>query len=501
MSSNSQLSSLNSDIDEKKSLGQFFTSDRITEYIVKQVGLNENTTIADLSCGDGAFLTTCYDYLEKKGISTSQILSNIYGVEISEKQLKIAKQNLAKNFKSNYKILDKNLIQADTIESTSQKLLENFPTIQKENGFDIIVGNPPYLPTTLSPENKKDPIFSKLVYGQVNTTTLMIGRAYSLLKDGGKLGLLLPKSILRVNSYKKLRRFLVSKFSIEEIIDVGAEFADVRGEQFILLAKKDSKKQNNIKIGYFWKNKPLTTHKISFKKITKFDNFLLLENDNLYKLVDKITSDHQNLEQCSNGQIYRGINIGGNSKFVSYKPVKSYFRGLRGDSIKQFAYDYFIFIKNQDYPKLDVVKQKKIVLQNIFSSESGIIANYDDKGLVTLDTVTNIVIENEDPYYVLGILNSSLIRFFMVFAIYNQSRLTMHTDRTYIGTIPIPKISKSLKKSIITEVKNEMKDQSKSKLNDLIFEAFDLTDFEKKEIINQLKKFEEMGKVNGKKDE
>lgn len=484
--------------DDKKLFAQFFTSNRITEYIIKEMNLDETKTIADLSCGDGAFLNTCLNYFIKNEISLEKIISNIYGIEIHEKQLSLAKENIAKIVKKNKKIIDTNIILDDTIQSTPEKLLEKFPKIKKQKGFDIIVGNPPYLSITSSKTMKSDPILSQIIFGQVNTATLMIGRAYSLLKEGGRLGLLLPKSILRVNSYKKLRDFLVSEFYIEEMIDVGVEFDDVRGEQFILIATKKHQSPKNIKIGYFWKNKPFETHIISFNEITKFDNFLLLENKKLYKLVDKIVSDHPNLDECSNGKIYRGIGIGANSKYVSTSPSDNFYKGLRGDSIKKFSYDYFIYIQKRDYSKLDMVKNKKIVLQNIFSSESGIIANYDDKGLVTLDTVTNILIEKENPYYVLGILNSLLMRFFMVFAIYDKSRLTMHADRKYLSRIPIPKTSEKLKKAIIDEVKNNIKNNKKNnnmkKLNDLIFQVFKLIDSEKNQVINQLEKFDQMGK-------
>ncbi len=483
------------DINDKKLFAQFFTSNRITEYIIKQMNLDETKTIADLSCGDGAFLNTCLNYFIKNKISPEKIISNIYGIEIHEIQLSLAKENIAKIVKKNKKIIDTNIILDDTIQSTPEKLLEKFPKIKKQKGFDIIVGNPPYLSITSSKTMKSDPILSQIIFGQVNTATLMIGRSYSLLKEGGKLGLLLPKSILRVTSYKKLRDFLVSEFYIEEMIDVGIEFDDVRGEQFILIATKKPQSPKNIKIGYFWKNKPFETHMIPFNEITKFDNFLLLENKKLYKLVDKIVSDHPNLDKCSNGKIYRGIGIGANSKYVSTSRRDNFYKGLRGDSIKKFSYDYLIYIQKRDYPKLDMVRTKKIVLQNIFSAESGIIANYDDEGLVTLDTVTNILMEKENPYYVLGILNSLLMRFFMVFAIYDKSRLTMHTDRKYLSRIPIPKTSEKLKKAIINEVKNNSKkSSSSSKLNDLVFKIFELTDSEKSEVINQLEKFDQMGK-------
>jgi len=482
--------------DEEKKLGQFFTSNRITEYIVSRTNFDEKKTIIDISCGDGAFLISCCNHLQQKNNKKTQNISNIYGIDIDKKQLTIAKKNIRKicpNF-----VLKKNLIVDDVIQSISQNILKKFPRVQIQKGFDIIVGNPPYVTIKSTKLIKSDPDFSPLVYGQINIATLFIGRAYSLLKDGGKLGLLLPKSILRVDSYKKLRDFLISKFLIEEIIDVGIEFDDVRGEQFILIATKKQKNSKTIKIGHFLKGKNPEIQTVSFSNITKFDNFLLLKNKETYKLVDTIISKHPNLEQCSNGKIFRGISIDSELNYISKSPKKNYHKGLRGDSVKKFYYDYFIFIKNKTFSKLDLMKNKKIVLQNIFSSESGIIANFDDKGLVTLDTVTNIILDCEDPYYVLGILNSSLIRFFMVFVIYNQSRLTMHTDHKYLSRIPIPNTTTTIKKQIIKEVKNQLNTQTSfENLNELIFDAFDLSNKEKQLVNTSLREFEQRGKKNG----
>ena len=52
------------------------------------------------------------------------------------------------------------------------------------------------------------------------------------------LGLLLPKSLLRVKSYQKLRDFLLTNFEIKCGIDVGQAFDVVRGEQVIFIAQK-----------------------------------------------------------------------------------------------------------------------------------------------------------------------------------------------------------------------------------------------------------------------
>ena len=117
--------------------GQFFTSIRIADYIVSNVGLTETTTIVDISCGDGSFLLSCYDYLEKKQISPQKIFSNIYGIDIHKKSLEYAKNNLSKRSTKNFKsILEKNILHGDTISLKSETILEKFPKIQKTGGFD-----------------------------------------------------------------------------------------------------------------------------------------------------------------------------------------------------------------------------------------------------------------------------------------------------------------------------------------------------------------------------
>ena len=76
--------------DEKKKLGQFFTSNRITEYIVSRTNFDEKKTIIDISCGDGAFLISCCNHLQQKNNKKTQDISNIYGIDIDKKQLTIA---------------------------------------------------------------------------------------------------------------------------------------------------------------------------------------------------------------------------------------------------------------------------------------------------------------------------------------------------------------------------------------------------------------------------
>ncbi len=484
---------------QQQSLGQFFTPDEIATFILKKIKLKQNHTISDISCGDGAFINIAFDKLKKLTHDEISTVSQIYGIELSPSVLQRAHQRIsAKCDRDESKlIIKKNIVNMNTITSSVDEVLSTFPLIKNSKGFDVIVGNPPYVTIKLEKHLKKDPSYRKIIAGQINITTLIIGRSYSLLKNNGQLGLLLPKSLFRVESYQKLRNFILKHFEINYLVDVGMRFNEVRGEQVILIATKKTNPQNkSIKVGLWKKNEPSPTlTDVSQKYLTRFGIFQIYDNVNMHSLVSKIIGTHSNLDSICDSKIHRGISLGANSPLVSTKKVKNFSVGVRGDSIKKFGYKYLIYIKNHDFSDLtDEMQGKKIISQNIFSSESGIVATYDEQGLIPLNTITNIFPTNENPYYVLGILNSILARFFMIFVVFAKSRLTMHTDRHYIGLLPIPKINSKLKNKIIKQVKSELDGNKSETLDDLVFSAFDLLDEEKQLIKDELLKFERDGK-------
>ena len=315
------------------------------------------------------------------------------------------------------------------------------------------------------------------------------------------LGLLLPKSLLRVKSYQKLRDFLLTNFEIKCVIDVGQAFDVVRGEQVIFIAQKKKPTNTHVLVGNWHINslKPSLT-KISKSKLIRFGVFQLFENTSVHNLISKITDTHTSLEELCDKKIYRGIPIGANSSFVKKIPSVNYKKAIRGDSIQKFNFEYFLYIKDKKYPKLtDEIKGAKLVAQNIFSSESGIIATFDEEGVIPLDSVTVIIPQLENQLYILGILNSKLAQFFMVFAIFGKSRLTMHTDRYYLGSLPIPEIDKKLKNQIINSVKLSLKGKPNPKLNSLIYSAYSLSKREIQLLEKELIKFRADGKKTEKK--
>jgi len=433
------------DREERRDLGQFYTPNQIIDYIVSQLKIQKDSTICDPSCGCGSFLNRIFDIYSKK--YGKSFIKNLFGVDINQESVGLTRYSLFSkvNFRTTFvKTIAKNISCGNSIYE-NKKLdaftwKSKYPEIYQKGGFDFIVGNPPYI--SLKKNEDYDPNesnYSEILNGRVNAATLMIGKSLILLKKGGILAFLLPKSILFVDSYNNLRKYLKNNYQIKQIIDCGFQFNDVRGEQFILIVKKSTPSKKLVsKIGSLNKNRKLSSFSIKNDLMNGFDKFYMFDKKEHYHLINKIHQSGQSLNSYVDGKIFRGISVGGNKVGSEYGIHVIRGRDISKFKIKKLGKLENRFIIDKSSNKVDELKNKKIVIQNIFSSEAGIISASDDKGFITLDTVTNIVIGNNNKRkYILGILSSKLINYYLWYSMFNKSRLTMHVDKAYIGKIPI----------------------------------------------------------------
>jgi len=150
-------------------------------------------------------------------------------------------------------------------------------------------------------------------------------------------------------------------------------------------------------------------------------------------------------------------------------------------------------------PKVKQLLKPKIISQNIVAHVMNpfdriiIMATYDKKGILTLDTVMNTFLtDNSFSYeYILGILNSRLAEWFYYWFVYNRAIRTMHFDENYIGKLPIKKITPQ-NQPIVNQIvqlvdqilsakqKNPDADTSllEQKIDELVYKLYDLTEEE-----------------------
>jgi len=425
---------------KRKELGQFFTHKELVNFIIANIPITENSLVLDPACGAGAFLIAS---LDKNKLSSK----NIYGIDIDPAALSLCSLNLELST-SEKKF---NLVCADSINSFDLSTI--FPEVAAAGGFDVIIGNPPFknLKSGTGYNLKNDAAYRSMINGVANSATLMIAKGYSMLKDGGYLGFVLPKNILRVDSFKKLRKFLVENTRLVLVYDIDHYFKDVRGDQIILIFQKkklteEEQKVNMVTVSIHKKGRAFDdpyTYELSQKDFSKFEVFPIFYYKEMAPLAKKLRGIKTTLESVTEGKIFRGLAIGANNSAVSKSRLKNAVPTYRGDSIRRFGTKYQLYLDlangdSTDQSRLNRLLHKKIILQNITSREGGIFAALSDENELTLDTVTNVLIdEPRKRKFILGLLNSKLSNFFIIFVTFLHSNFTMHTDKRYIGKLPV----------------------------------------------------------------
>ena len=473
--------------DSRKKYSQFFTHEELVDFIFSNIPISKNSTILDPACGAGAFLIKAID---KVG------LDNSYGIDIDQKALDLCSINIECKCESR----SRNLLRANTLLSELSSL---YPKIKDQGGFDIVVGNPPFQNLILEKDyHANDPAYKEFILGIANSATLMLAKGYEFLKKDGYLGFVLPKNIFRVDSFKKLRNFLLYHTRTLSIYDLDHYFKDVRGDQIILIIQKtemsnDQILKNLVKINIFKSGQSFEkpyTYTIPQKSLGDYNFFPVFNHKSIFPLAKKLLKKNQiTLDSLCDGQIYRGLGLSTSSNFLSNDKKPNYIKIYRGDSIKRFGIKYALYLDRTKLitfstTRVQRLQKNKIVIQNICSKEGGIFATLSEPEELNLDTVTNIIPNSLNQKYILGLLNSNIANFFLIFIIFLNSNFTMHTDRQYIGKLPVVIPNKKQEKEVIDLVNSLIKIEDKyskqffSLYKDLNHTLYKIYKFSKSEI-------------------
>ena len=297
----------------------------------------ETLKIIDPACGSGSILNKSVDILLEihKAIYDSKyegdssldryydtlenrkriILNNIYGVDLNEESVEITKLSLflklatSKEVKEGFKLpnLNKNikcgdsLIDDKTIAGDKAFNWENeFKEIYDNGGFNIIVGNPPYVDIKEMDSTISEYIFKNYptASNRINLYSTFVEKSYSLLKHNGIFSFIMPNSILFNSSYSEIRKLLLNNTSILNIVRTSDDvFDNVNVEPIILTFKKNFNPDNKTKIQIKTKEvdeiplEKYPTHYMKQKKWLKYNLMNIFYTDESLDLIEKIETD------------------------------------------------------------------------------------------------------------------------------------------------------------------------------------------------------------------
>lgn len=192
--------------DKKSGAGQYFTPRALIQAIVEVVNPKITETIADPACGTGGFLLAAYEHMrtQSKDIEKQQFLKNnaLFGADNTALVVTLASMNL---YLHDIGVNKSPIAYQDSLIDTSDRM------------FDVILANPPF---GTRPQGSVEvavnrPEFVKTSDNQVN----FLQHIMSIVKRGGRVGVVLPDSVLTdMGATEKVREKLLKDFNLHTIL-------------------------------------------------------------------------------------------------------------------------------------------------------------------------------------------------------------------------------------------------------------------------------------------
>lgn len=512
---------------KRKKDGVFYTPKYITEYIVEntvgklctdkktELGIDEDAfvkakkpsdrkplleklqlykqyvlslTICDPACGSGAFLNQAYVYLQKEhqyiadlesklfdapmtitDVSADILENNLYGVDINEESIEIARlalwlrsakkgrklNNLSNNIKCGNSLIDDPIVAGDK----AFKWEEEFPQVFAKGGFDVVIGNPPY-GAALSSLHKEYLItkYSTFEY-QVNTYVLFYEKGLEIIKYKGILGFITPATFTYQHYFNRLRlllqnytQYIIVKYLFEVFDD-----ADIGDSVTWIIQKQSNSKSNilvnvcnnirdigNLAVGLEYHS--IVNHDSTYQ-ISEFELTLNKFSSNLYTPLEKIANIIVGIKpyQTGKGVPKQNENDVKEKKFTNtIKVDDTYLQCVVGRDFHRYkfinepkmylSYGKWLAEPRESAPFFD----EKIIIRQTADS---LICNLDSYKRINLNNVYNIGLLDKQYSlrYLLCILNSKLLNYLYQQISQEKGRLFAEVKKVYLNKLPIKK--------------------------------------------------------------
>ena len=334
-----------------------------------------------------------------------------------------------------------------------------FKDIFDNGGFDIVIGNPPYVSSKEIKEEDKSKYreIYQCAKKQYDLYTLFIERGFSLASKNGILSMIVPDSIVGRSNFSHSRLLLLDKTIIRCWVHLDKVFdtADVSSLIFV------SSKQVNQKYSFQY-IKAASTQDWIDGNVQKcmVDTASVLQDNDLKIRINSATEEKILIKLGSYSTfdnhfiLWRGEEIGRKSNCIENTENASSLPILTGSNVHRYetpSATQFIQEKNV-FKSICLYKQEKILVRQLGNF---INATYDAKGCVTTQSVYNVVSKESksSTYYkcIVGILNSRLFDF-IYHSISGDKQSFKRILLENIKRLPYPVISEETEKSIAEKV-------------------------------------------------
>jgi len=450
-------------VSRRKEQGIYYTPTYVVDYIVRNTlgpalksskePDSDRLKVLDMACGSGSFLLRAFDLFDEfhrshdpdysqsqldldseatKVTTKSRILqSNLFGVDLDPKAVEITQLNLllkaaeAKHrlpdLRNNIRIGNSLIDDPAIAGEQSFRWEERFETITSAGGFDVIVGNPPYLNVKRGffkqEQDWLEHRYSETAQGQYDLYRLFVQRGIELLRPGGRLGFIIPRRAFTNENEIFLRRYILDRCTVELLSDAGAAFESASVETgVIVLRKARAPPKHQIRRERLPTDgtEVLLSESVPQQSIREDPNltFNLQTSKAADTIIRRIETDALRLGTIA--KITRGVEAGKRSKFIT--SLDTGYPLVFGEEVTSFSIDWrpkWIDFRANDpltFKALDLYTRKPKLLIRRVGDE--LVAAVDYDGRIVLNTLYVVgELQQVSTEYLAGIVNSEVIRF------------------------------------------------------------------------------------------
>lgn len=496
--------------------------------------------IIDPACGSGSFLIRAYQFLldyhrdyylahskiprhrkdsplTPDGYLTSEVkkrilLNNIYGVDIDRNAVQVTKMALLlkcmegetiasietqlrlfhepllpamhNNIKTGNSLVDTDYYDEEpdlqeVLKISPFNWKKAFPEVFRQGGFDVVIGNPPYVLAEINEAYRKYLLRKyPLQQGKLDLYRLFTELSHQVLKEKGRFSFIIPNSILTIPAAKELRKYLLTKGGLEEIVTFWGEvFENVSVNSIILVSEKGSRQKvlkiisdNSREPGFLTLAEASgTTTSLLKKDILADDQCLIKTNSSktteqiLARIRDNCVKLSEIAEYTLGMQVYHNTMHSQaaikNRKFHSKKQLDdTYFPESGGTNIRPYAFkDTFSeFVSYGDWcynkPDWKFCMGERILIREI-PNRNTLNCCITDTVHIPNKAVIVVVGKDVSNKFLLGILNSRLMGFYVFKSTEKgHQRLFPRISLTTIKNLPV-KVNGTLR---TREIQNEI---------------------------------------------
>lgn len=428
---------------DRKSSGSYYTPAWLAKRLIEQhiPTLDNTKSILDPSCGTGIFLLQ---------LPTTLPLTHIFGNDLNPVCVTLARINLAMKYRittqGELRLLQTNLTVSDFLAHTQKQ--KDSDDSAPANGYDIILGNPPWGARLSSEEKKRyQTHFSCAAGHSIETFDLFLEESIRQLSSTGVLSFVLPEAVLTVKNHAPVRELLLLHTRVLSVEYLGEAFEQVHCPSIILTLSTKGNEPFFKNVTVYHKSGLFTT---KVERELHADSFPFLQSDRDYLLLEKILTCPNHTTLVDHADFALGIVTGNNSALIHTSPAPGLEPVIRGSNISKYHINsyagYLAFLPEQfqqTAPEAMYRAPEKLFYRFI---NRQLVFAYDTTGLLSLNSC-NILIprfETLSIKYVLAILNSSVAQY-----VFEQRFHSVKVLRSHLEQLPIPMADKETQDELV----------------------------------------------------